>query len=170
MRDGGDKKDGAAKRFTEIKSEKIDKITKSPTFLHRPITSEGKEFFYFRKIGDNIQGFLGRRIDNTVINRACSFIIETDHGPEEFFANKLLQQLLFELNGEYVKIEYIGDQQTQYGHRRKVYRVYKAAGTGKAMNVTGETETTKNRKAVKEHDGKRPNKSKRTRPDRQQRE
>lgn len=130
------------KNLKEVNPEEIDKLVRKPTFFNQPTTSTGKEFFYFRKIGDSIEGYLGRSIDNSTINRTKSFVIDTINGLEEFFANRLLQRFLNKLDGKYVKVVYIGDQKTQFGHRRKVYRVFAEAGStwNQSVKYIGETE------------------------------
>lgn len=92
----------------------------------------GKPFFYFRYHGQELEGFLGRAYDCSFFNRGGSRIVDTiAGGVEEFFTGKYLSQLFeeHELEGKHIKITYIGDELTRYGHARKVYQVEKFATT-----------------------------------------
>ena len=133
-----------------INQAQIDEIQKKPTFRSRLLISPrtGRPFFYFRYHGQEIEGFLGHSYDCSFFNRGRSFDIDTGGGViEEFFASRYLQQI-FErhaLEGKYIKITYIGDEYTGYGHARKVYQVEKFAVTDRNTLHT-QTEVLKSQK------------------------
>jgi len=133
----------ASENFTCLNADELEKIQKSPKFSSRLLFSPRthRPYFYFRFHGCSVEGFLGTSYDNRGVNRAKSYMIESPHGWEEFFANQHLQRLIekHKLEGRYIKITYIGDEYTGWGHARKVYRVellpvkqreYKAWKTG----------------------------------------
>ncbi len=105
----------------------IDELRRSPAFSSRLLISPRTErpFFYFRHHGDTLEGFLGIAHNNANIRRGVSRVIDTPHGIEEFFVNQKLA-LLFErykLEGKYIRITYIGQEFTGFGHARKCYQV-----------------------------------------------
>lgn len=120
-----EKKD-APTEWVEQSKETVDQITQTRTFEPFSKPMIGGNIFIFRKISDSIAGILGPGIAN--IRRSKSYPIKTDDGEVlEIFGNKLLHRIIkkHDLIGAFVKIEYIGRQETGWGHARKIYRVYR---------------------------------------------
>ena len=129
----------------EIKTEvlnqdEIKRLRNSDKFSSRLLISPrtGRPYFYFRYHGQQIEGFLGRSYDNAAIHRSKSYILETAHGLEEFFANQRLAKIIekYALEGKYIRITYIGDERTGFGHARKIYQVEKLAVTDRELIIT----------------------------------
>lgn len=137
-----------------VNQDEIDALQKSPTFSSRLLVSTYIErpFFYFRHHGDSLEGFLGCKHSNASIHRSCSRVIDTATGPEEFFVNQKLARVIdkYELEGKYVRITYIGDEYTGFGHARKVYRVEKFPMTDRER-ITVQTELLKGKDDGQEH-------------------
>ena len=112
-----------------VNQAEINDLETSPTYSGNLSRSKNtlKPFFYFRNIGDYVEGFLGPRFDNRDIRRASSRLIETDDDIEEFFTNRQLAATIkkHELEGKYVRITFIGTEATGWGHKRKCYKVQK---------------------------------------------
>ncbi len=125
----GDKKSGGV----ILNQGEIKELVASAVFSSRLLisTHTSRPFFYFRQHGDSLEGFLGLQHSNTNLRRCASRIMETDYGIEEFFVNQKLAKVFkqFDLEGKYIKITYIGDELTGFGHARKCYQVEKFAVT-----------------------------------------
>ncbi len=130
-----------------INQAEIKELKNSPTFSSRLLISDRtyKPFFYFKYHGHALEGFLGPQFTNAGISRQRSRLIKTDSGEEEFFCNAKLAKLFdqFELEGKYIKITYVGDEYTGYGHARKVYQVERFPVTDRTQE-THQTEAIKN--------------------------
>ena len=152
-----EKTDGERSGGVVVNQIEIKKLEASPTFstspgglLNSPRTM--KPFFYFRDIGDNVEGFLGLQHDNRNINRASSQVIETADGVEEFFVNRQLSAVIrkYKLEGKYVRVTYIGTEPTGFGHARKCYKVEKFAVTDREqMSLQSGAPGTKKKRARK---------------------
>ncbi len=130
----------------------IKDLRSSATFSSRLLISvhTSRPFFYFRQHGDSLEGFLGLQHNNTNIHRSASRIMQTDYGVEEFFVNQKLAKILkhFDLEGKYIRVTYIGDELTGYGHARKCYQVEKFAVTDRdQMSVQSGAPGTKKKRA-----------------------
>ena len=129
-----------------INQAEIDSLRRSATFSSRLMISPRTErpFFYFRHHGDALEGFLGTSHNNTNIRRGISRIIETPDGTEEFFCNQKLAKAIkdFALEGKYIRIIYIGQEFTGYGHARKCYQLEELPVTSRARQTvkTGKPE------------------------------
>ena len=128
-----EKTDGKKSEGVVVNQAEIDELEASPTFSANKLLSAHsmKPFFYFHFMGDSLEGFLGPQHNNRNINRTCSRIIETKTGVEEFFTNRQLAKVIkkYELEGKYVRVTYIGNEPTGWGHKRKCYKVEKFAVT-----------------------------------------
>ena len=116
-----------------VNQDEINDLQASAIFASRLLisTHTSRPFFYFRREGDSLEGFLGLQHNNTNIRRCASRIIETDHGLEEFFVNRQLSALLkkYHLEGQYIRVTFIGSEPTGWGHKRKCYKVEKFPAT-----------------------------------------
>ena len=120
-----------------INQDEIEELQGSPAFSSRLLisTHTSRPFFYFQQHGQSLEGFLGTQHSNTNIRRCASRVIETAHGIEEFFTNQKLAKLFkkYDLEGQHIRITYIGDEFTGYGHARKCYQVEKFAVTDREV-------------------------------------
>ena len=152
-----EKTDGKRSGGVLVNQAEINELEASPTFstssiglLSSPRTM--KPFFYFRNIGDSVEGFLGLQHDNRNINRASSRVIETHDDIEEFFVNRQLSAVIrkYKLEGKYVRVTYIGTEPTGWGHARKCYKVEKFPVTDREqMSLQSGTPGTKAKKGSK---------------------
>lgn len=110
-----------------VNQDEIDELQASATFSSSLLISTYTErpFFYFRNQGDSVEGVLGLQHCNTNIRRCPSRVIMTKTGPQDFFVNRQLSALLKKrrLEGKYIRVTYIGQERTGWGHRRKCYQV-----------------------------------------------
>lgn len=134
-------------KSTIINQSHLATVQKSRSYRSKLLQSPrtGKPFFYFRYHGQSLEGFLGTSHDCAFFSRGSSRIIETiDGSTEEFFTGSYLAKL-FEANkleGKHIKITYVGDQLTNFGHARKVYQVEKFPTTDRRILKT-QTEKVK---------------------------
>ncbi len=142
-----EKTDKTSRAGVVVNQAEIKDLKNSPAFSSRLLISERtyKPFFYFRYHGHSIEGFLGLQFNNIALRRTRSRQIKTDSGNEEFFCNKKLAKIFneYELEGKYVRITYIGDEYTGYGHARKIYQVERFPVTDR-IQETHQTEAIKN--------------------------
>ncbi len=124
----------------EVGGSYLERIYKSGRFYTTTFTAEGRRFFSFAEIGDELEGRLLQGRSNAHIYRTKSFRLEcyskTENGitieynppvVEEFFANWQLQQIFNknDLTQKFIRIVYIGRQKSNWGgHAAKVYRVF----------------------------------------------
>lgn len=115
----------------EICKEKIDQITSRRTF-NPPVNSQtGNRLVRLKEPGESIIGFLGWPITN--FREGTSYPVQLGSGEiVEIIGNRLLHEQIRkgELCGQKVEIvyqgrEYIHGMGGQYGHYRKIYRVFK---------------------------------------------
>lgn len=122
-----EKRAGRLAKPLVLNQAEINELQKSGAFSSSLFISPRTErpFFYFKHHGESLEGFLGPQHTNTNIRRSASRIIETETGVEEFFVNQKLAKLFdkFNLEGKYIRITYIGQEFTGYGHARKCYKV-----------------------------------------------
>jgi len=113
------------KNEREIGKSTIDRIVRKPTFNFYDRPQVGARFFIFKNRGDQLEGqIIGRSIVN--VRRSSSWPIRLDTGEiVEVFGNKTLHNQLKDA-GIYsrVRIVYVGIEQTQFGHPKKIFRVY----------------------------------------------
>ncbi len=116
-----------AKGSLILNKSEVDELRASGAFSSRLLISPRTErpFFYFQYHGDALEGFLGIQHTNTNIRRSASRLIETPDGVQEFFVNQKLAQLFrkYDCEGKYLRITYIGQEFTGFGHARKCYQV-----------------------------------------------
>lgn len=129
----------------EVGGSYLERIFKSGRFYTTTFTAEGRRFFTFAEIGDELEGYLQPNVHgNSHLYRSKSFQIQcyskTENGitiennppvVEEFFANWQLQQIFKRNNlvGKFVRIVFIGRQKSNWGgHAAKVYRVFLQKG------------------------------------------
>jgi len=142
----------AAETGKRLTADYIQKVTSEGKFYTKAFTPEGRPFFVFCNIGDQLYGQLlaGSR-DNSHINRAKSYQILaytaiqngiTQDYPEgqveEFFTNRQLQRLFkqHELVGKFIRIVFIGRAKNNWGgHSSKVYDVFLDKGVATKMEV-----------------------------------
>ena len=123
-----------------LNQAEIDELHRSPAFSSQLLISPRTErpFYYFKYHGQQLEGFLGHEHTNANIRRAQSRIIETPNdGIQEFFVNKSLARVFdkFQLEGKYIRITYIGQEFTGFGHARKCYQVEQMPVTSRDSGV-----------------------------------
>ncbi len=155
------------KSEVELGQSYIESITKSDRFYTRSFTPEGRPFFIFSDIGDQIEGYIVGRRSNAHINRTNSYVIKcyqkiqggtTYQYPngiqEEFYANHQIQRV-FEKNdciGKYVRIVFVGKIKNSWTvHSTKAYRIFWEKGVVSSAEVElFELSKQKNKKQKKE--------------------
>lgn len=112
---------------TEIGKKAVDEIVRQPTFEPFNKPGEDRDFFIFNEIGDQLTGWLGKKIVN--LQRSSSYPIKQNDGTViEFFGTKLLHGIIRknDLIGKKVRIVFIGRQKMpRCRWPRKIFRVYK---------------------------------------------
>ena len=123
------------KEWIEVKAGYTEALVKDPRYETISSGNDGRSrtrrIYIFRWPGDRLEGqLIAGPICNT--RRNASYVIETDEGDEvEFYGNKQLHQMLPDLRGKRVRIEYIGWQRLpRCAKPRKVYRVWEVKGLG----------------------------------------
>ena len=118
---------GSAARKTEVEvgKEAVDRITNKRTFEYFDRPTRGIRFHIFRNKGDELSGKLvSHAITN--IRRNSSYAIDIGGGEVvEVFANRTMHKQLSGCFTQHIRIVYIGRDQMNFGHAKKVYRVYK---------------------------------------------
>lgn len=114
----------------EVGKNRIDRITKEPTFEPDAKPIRGTRYHRWRKTGESIVGeIVGDAIAN--VRRQSSWPILLDSGEVvEVFGNKTLHSQLRPCIGEKVRIVWIGKKTTSWGHWKRIYRVYKIDARG----------------------------------------
>ena len=117
-----------AKKVTknEILKETVDEITNRRTFEPWTKPTIGCRFVRMKEPGETICGRLGFAIQN--FHQPSSYpIILDDDEIVELVGNRLLHKQIREgeLSGQRIEIVYQGCEFTGFGHRRKIYRIYK---------------------------------------------
>lgn len=109
----------------EVGKESVDRITDKRTFEYFDRPTRGLRFHIFKQKGDELRGKL---VSNAIANirRNSSYAIDVGGGEiVEVFANRTLHKQLEGCFMQHVRIVYIGRDQMNFGHAKKVYRVYK---------------------------------------------
>jgi len=114
----------------EVVKETIDEIVRQPTFEPFDKPGEDRDLFIFNQKGDELKGWLGKKIVN--MQRSSSYPVKQDDGTViEFFGTRLLHKIIREndLIGQKVRIVFVGSQRMPHCRwPRKIYRVYKIKG------------------------------------------
>jgi len=117
---------GSAARKTEVEVGKaaVDRIVDKRTFEYFDRPTRGIRFHIFKQKGEEL---VGRLVSHAITNirRNSSYAIDTGDEIVEVFANKTMHKQLAECFMQMIRIVYIGREQNNYGHAKKVYRVYK---------------------------------------------
>lgn len=114
------------KNEKEIGKATIDRIVAKPVFEYFDQPQVGVRFHLFRERGEELVGRLvGHSIQN--IRRNSSWPIKLESGEVvEVFANKTLSKQLHQCSiFTKIRIVYIGREHGNFGHAKKIYRVYK---------------------------------------------
>ena len=110
----------------EICKATVDEIISRRTFEPYSKPMVGCRFIRFKEPGESVAGRLGFPINN--FQQCTSYPLVLDSGEVvEVVGNRLLHKQIREgeLCGVRVEIVYQGLEWTRFGHRRKIYRVYK---------------------------------------------
>ena len=114
-------------RDTEVEIGKaaVDRIVTKPTFEYFDSPQVGARFHIFKQKGEELAGkIISHSITN--VRRNSSYAMELDDGTVvEVFANKTLHKQLTDCFMQRVRIVYVGQEHTNWGHAKKIYRVYK---------------------------------------------
>ncbi len=114
-------------RATEVEIGKaaIDRIVKKPTYEYFDNPQVGVRFHIFKQKGEELAGkLISRAISN--MRRNSSYAMQLDDGTVvEVFANKTLHKQLTDCFMQRIRIVYIGQEHTNFGHAKKICRVYK---------------------------------------------
>ena len=124
----------------EIAKIMVDRVVGKRTFEFYDKPTRGARFHIFKAKGEELTG---RVISHAIVNirRNSSYAIENEHGEVvEVFANKSLHKQLGECFGQVVRIVYIGQEQTNWGHAKKIYRVYKEDRQTKEQRMRKESQ------------------------------
>lgn len=121
---------GSAPRKTELEVGKsaVDRIVNQRTFEYFDRPTRGIRFHIFKNKGDEL---VGKLVSHAITNvrRNSSYAIQIEDGDDtlivEVFANRTLHKQLEDCFWQMIRIVYIGRDQNNYGHAKKVYRVYK---------------------------------------------
>jgi len=123
----------AKKAEVEVGKSAVDRIVNKRTFEYFDRPTRGIRFHIFRHKGDELAG---RLVSHAITNirRNSSYAIQLEGGEMdgqivEVFANKTLHKQLAECFWQTIRIVYIGRDQNNYGHAKKVYRVYREKET-----------------------------------------
>ncbi len=121
------KKYGSNPRKGEVEIGKaaVDRIVDKRTFEYFDHPQRGIRFHIFKDKGEEL---VGRLVSHAISNvrRNSSYAIELASGEIiEVFANKTLHKQLTGCFMQIVRIVYVGREQTNWGHAKKIYRVYK---------------------------------------------
>lgn len=109
----------------EVDKEAVDRIVGRRTFEYFDRPTRGLRFYIFRDKGEELIGKLvSHAIPNIRRNSSYAIEIETDE-VVEIFANRTLHKQLEGCFMERIRIVYLGREQNNFGHAKKVYRVYK---------------------------------------------
>jgi len=115
----------AKKTETEVGKAAVDRIVDKRAFEYFDHPTRGIRFHIFKHKGEEL---IGRLVSHAITNvrRNSSYAIEIDSGEiVEVFANRTMHKQLAECFMQIVRIVYIGREHTNFGHAKKVYRVYK---------------------------------------------
>lgn len=109
----------------EVGKDAVDRIVNKRTFEYFDRPTRGCRFHIFKQKGDELVGQLvSRAISN--VRRNSSYAIAIEGGEiVEVFANRTLHKQLEDCYWQRIRIVYIGREQNNFGHAKKVYRVYK---------------------------------------------
>ena len=146
--------DGKRSGGVVVNQDELTKFQGSGTYVSGLLRSTYTErpFFFFRNYGDSVEGVLCLQHNNTNIRRCPSRIMETEDGPVDFFVNRQLSALLkkHDLEGKYIRVTYVAQESTGWGHHRKVYQVEKFAVTDREqMSLRSGAPGTKKKRASK---------------------
>jgi len=109
----------------EIGKAAVDRIVNKRTFEYFDRPQRGVRFHIFREKGEELTG---RLVSHAISNlrRNSSYAMDIGGGEiVEVFANRTMHKQLSECFGGLIRIVYVGREQNNYGHAKKVYRVYK---------------------------------------------
>ncbi len=108
----------------EISKAAVDRIVGKRTFEYFDRPQRGVRFHIFRNKGDEITG---RLVSHAITNvrRNSSYALDIGGGEiVEVFANRTMHRQLEECFGRLIRIVYVGREQNNWGHAKKIYRVY----------------------------------------------
>ena len=119
------KESNPKKDEVELDKAAIDRVAAKPTFEYFDRPQVGDVFFLFKERGEELSGqVVSHAITN--VRRNSSYAIKTESGRVvEVFANRLLHKQLRYCFLQQVRIVYIGREHNNWGHARKIFRVYK---------------------------------------------
>lgn len=131
----------AKKNEVEVGKAAVDRIVDKRTFEYFDRPTRGIRFHIFKYKGDEL---VGKLVSHAITNirRNSSYAIEIEGGEiVEVFANRTMHKQLTDCFMQHIRIVYIGREQNNFGHAKKVYRVYKekpgqgvtAAGTKRSL-------------------------------------
>ncbi|KKN30916.1 hypothetical protein LCGC14_0829070 [marine sediment metagenome] len=109
---------------TEIGKAAVDRIVEKRTFEYFDHPTRGIRFHIFKNKGEEL---VGRLVSHAISNlrRNSSYAIEIEGGEiVEVFANRTLHKQLTDCFMQKIRIVYLGREQNNFGHAKKIYRVY----------------------------------------------
>jgi len=109
----------------EVGKAAVDRIVDKRTFEYFDKPQRGIRFHIFKDKGEEL---VGRLVSHAISNvrRNSSYALEIEGGEiVEVFANRTLHKQLTDCFMQLVRIVYVGREQNNFGHAKKVYRVYK---------------------------------------------
>jgi len=115
----------------EIGKAAVDRIVNRRTFEYFDHPQRGVRFHIFKDKGEEL---VGRLVSHAITNvrRNSSYALEIAGGEiVEVFANRTMHKQLTDCFGQMIRIVYLGREQNNFGHAKKVYRVYKEKVTSK---------------------------------------
>jgi len=126
----------------EVGKGTVDRIVNKRTFEYFDRPQRGVRFHIFKDKGEEL---IGRLVSHAITNvrRNSSYAMDIGGGEiVEVFANRTMHEQLSECFGLLIRIVYVGREQNNYGHAKKVYRVYQVD-----RKPAGKPPTTKQIKA-----------------------
>jgi len=108
----------------EVGKAAVDRIVEKRTFEYFDHPTRGIRFHIFKDKGEELKG---RLVSHAISNlrRNSSYAIEIEGGEiVEVFANRTLHKQLTDCFMQMIRIVYVGREQNNFGHAKKVYRVY----------------------------------------------
>ena len=135
------KRYASAPKKTEVEVGKptVDRIVNKRTFEYYDRPQRGSRFHIFKDKGEELAG---RLVSHAITNvrRNSSYAIELESGEiVEVFANRTLHKQLTDCFMQIVRIVYVGREQNNFGHAKKIYRVYKEKPGQAAGGDSGQT-------------------------------
>lgn len=141
--------------WQSINETDVEAAIKNPQYIHKSKCGCNYPIFTFRHIDEHIEGLIVPCPSHDRADRArCAHIISyTDSETQKITAIRMSKMIWQAIDGEtntkpkywrrYVRITYIGNIATRFGHAQKIYRVEVNNGTLRDAYEQVETKTKK---------------------------